>query len=416
MTVRARRFMTKKPIGGRLLAVFVASTGGLAQAHALTAEDAARLALERPENAALLGAEVDAARGDLIAARTWRNPVFHYQREGVEGVGGDGTENFFSVEKEFDLSGRRALARRAAGARLTAAEHGLVGARAMLRAEALSRFYDVLAAETKAEAAAAYADHLRDLEKAVATRLREGDVSNYDLGRVRQETVQAPAVIARARAEAFAAKQALAALIGPQTLAGAGDPNGSLLPPAPGPLETLVERARTAPRLAALAAQAEAANYEKRAAGRIMPDVALGAGVKTIEGPSEETGVLLSARVPLPLFDRNQGAYARRSAEARQAAARYQLAQDRVAADVAALANRVKELREAALAYENGALASAAELRRIARLSYEAGEISVLEAIDAMRAAWEAELHILTLKSDARAAHTALFELLPETE
>ncbi|MFP3942557.1 MAG: TolC family protein [Alphaproteobacteria bacterium] len=410
--------MDKKPIANRLSAALVltAFSAGAAHAETLTADAAARLALERPENAALLTADVAAARGDLVSARTWRNPVFSYQREGVDGLGGDGTENFFSVEQEVDISGRRTLSRRAAGARLTAAEHGLVDARAALRAEALTRFYDVLAAEAKATAAKSYAADLATLEKAISARVREGDASKYDLERVRQETARAPALTARARADAFAARQSLGALIGPQTVPDSAGFKGKLLPPPPGPVEPLVARAQSAPKIAVLAAKAEAAGYDERAAGRIVPDIALGAGVKTIEGPVEETGVLLSATVPLPLFDRNQGAWMRRSAEARRAAANYALARDRIAADVTALANRVGQLRRAALNYENGALSSAPELARIARISYEAGEIGVLEAIDALRSAYEAELQITSLKRDARAAHIALQELLPETE
>ncbi|MFP4004953.1 MAG: hypothetical protein ACLFV8_14355, partial [Alphaproteobacteria bacterium] len=70
--------MDKKPIANRLSAALVltAFSAGAAHAETLTADAAARLALERPENAALLTADVAAARGDLVSARTWRNPVF----------------------------------------------------------------------------------------------------------------------------------------------------------------------------------------------------------------------------------------------------------------------------------------------------------------------------------------------------
>ena len=387
-----------------------------AEAAPLTAEEAERLALARPENAAIVTATLDAARGDLVAARTARNPVFQYEREGADGLGGDGSENLFRLQRAFDLSGRRSLTRRAAGAEVSAAEHDVVDARAMLRADVSARFYDVLAADARHAAALSYGSELAALEAATAARERAGDASRYDLGRVRQETALAPAALAEASAEAFAARQSLGALIGTQALSRYDGFTGQILPPKAGPVDQLVAQAEAAPRLGSLAAEAQAADYHKRAAGRIAPPVTLGAGVRTTDGETGETGVLFSVSVPLPLFDRNQGAYLRRAAEARSASARYELARDRIAADVATLAYRANTLREAALSYDAGALASAADLRRVARVSYEAGEIGVLEAIDALRAAYAAELKMIDLQRAARAAFIALQELLPEAD
>ena len=412
----------KKPIIARFLPAIVLLVAGAAQAQTLTAEKVVRLALERPETVETLAAPVDAAEGDLVKARTPRNPVFRYEREGTDGLGGDGAENFYRLERKFDLSGRRSLARRAARARVTAARHASADARAALRAEALRRFYKVLAAKARAAAALALAEHLAELEDAVASRQRAGDASTYDLARVRQETVRAPAQQSRAEADMFAARQRLGALIGGEQISERTMLSGDLLPPPPAPVASLVAQVDTLPRLRALAAQAEAFRHEKKAAGKIMPDVTLGAGVKTFDrvGPlgrtDNEAGVLLSLSVPLPLFDRNQGAYRRASAEARNAAARYALARDRLHAEIRGLANRAAALRQAATEYRNDTRASAAESVRIARVSYEAGEIGVMEAIDTLRAAYEAELGLIALQRDARAAFIALHELIPETE
>lgn len=413
MKVRIRISAPKKPTVDRFFALAFLLTASAAEAQILTAEETVRLALGRPENATLLTSAVTAARGDLVDARARRNPVFSYEREGGDGFGGDGTENFYRLEQTVDLSGRRSLARRAAGARVAAAEHGLIDARAMLRAEVLTRFYDVLAAEAEQAVALAYAGHLADLEGAIAARERRGDASQYDLGRVRQETVRVPALRARAEAEAFAARQALATLIGREP-ADEASFDGDLLPPPAPPASALMARAENAPRLNALAAEAQASRYEMEAASRPMPDITLGAGIRTFDGPGGTAGVLFSASVPLPLFDRNQGGRMREAAEARRASARHALARERIAGDILVLANRSDALREAALAYDADARSSAAELARIARISYGAGEIGVMEAIDALRAAYEAERDLIKLQRDARAAFVALEELSPD--
>ena len=414
-------FTHKKPIVDRLfvlsttLALAVA-TPPLAIAQALTADDVVRLALSRPENAAVIAADLEAARGAQVSARTWRNPVIALEREGTDGFRGEGYETFVRLERTFDVSGRRRLERQAADARVSAAEFGQTDAEAILRAEALSRFYDVLAADLRIAVAERHQYEAVALHDATAARQREGDASRYDLERVRQETALAPVMLAETRAEAFAARRALGALIGAEMReVRATTVAGVLAPPETEPAETLLLRAQRTPRLQALAAEADASQLRSRAADRIAPDVTLGGGVRSVGGGmADETGLIVSFSVPLPLFDRNQGERLSRAAEASRATARYRLARDRIAADVAALAYRTETLREVALDYDQGARTASEEFLRISGAAYAGGEITVLEAIDALRAVRDTELRAIQLQRNARAAHTALYTLVPE--
>lgn len=410
----------KKPIADRL---FVLSTvlplalaaPPLAVAQALTADDVGRLVLSRPENAAVIAADLEAARGDQVSARTWRNPVLQVEREGTDGFRGEGYETFVRLERTFDVSGRRRLERQAADARVSAAEFGQTDAEAILRAKALSRFYDVLAADLRVAVAERHQNAAATLHDATTARQREGDASRYDLERVRQETALAPVMLAETRAEAFAARQALGALIGAETLEASATVAGVLAPPETEPVEALLLRAQRTPRLQALAAQADASQLRARAADRIAPDVTLGGGVRSAGGgTADETGFIVSFSVPLPLFDRNQGERLSRAAEASRATARYRLARDQTAADVAALAYRTKALREVALDYDQSARAASEAFLRISGSAYAGGEITVLEATDALRAARDTQLRAIQLQRNARAAHTALYTLVPE--
>lgn len=413
-------FTHKKPIVDRFfvlsttLALAVA-TPPLAIAQALTADDVVRLALSRSENAAVIAADLEAARGAQVAARTWRNPVIELEREGTDGFRGEGYETFVRLERTFDVSGRRRLERQAADARVSAAEFGRTDAEAILRAEALSRFYDVLAADLRVAVAERHQYEAVALHDATAARQREGDASRYDLERVRQETALAPVMLAETRAEAFAARRALGALIGAEMREVRATVAGVLAPPETEPAEALLLRAQRTPRLQALAAEADASQLRSRAADRIAPDVTLGGGVRSVGGGmADETGLIVSFSVPLPLFDRNQGERLSRAAEASRATARYRLARDQIAADVAALAYRTKALREVALDYDQGARAASEEFLRISGSAYAGGEITVLEAIDALRAVRDTELRAIQLQRNARAAHTALYTLVPE--
>ena len=413
-------FTHKKPTGNRFFVLSTALTLAvaappLAMAQALTADDVVRLALSRPENAAVIAADLEAARGAQVSAHTWRNPVIALEREGTDGFRGDGYETFVRLERTFDVSGRRRLERQAADARVSAAEFGRTDAEAILRAEALSRFYDALAADLRVAVAERHQNAAVALHNATAARQREGDASRYDLERVRQETALAPVMLAETRADAFAARQALGALIGAETLEVRATVGGVLAPPEAEAVEALLLRAQRTPRLQALAAEADASQLRSRAADRIAPDVTLGGGVRSVGGGmADDTGLIVSFSVPLPLFDRNQGERLSRAAEASRATARYRLARDQIAADVAALAYRTKVLREVALDYDQGARAASEEFLRISGSAYTGGEITVLEAIDALRAVRDTELRAIQLQRNARAAHTALYTLVPE--
>ena len=93
----------------------------MAMAQDLTADEAVRMAFENAENRALIESPVEAAQGQLEASQTWRNPVLAVEREGADGFGGDGSETFVRVERDFDWSGRRALEARGAAADVEAA-------------------------------------------------------------------------------------------------------------------------------------------------------------------------------------------------------------------------------------------------------------------------------------------------------
>ncbi len=410
-----RRLVWKRPIMARCFAAMAATLiwTNLAAAQTLTAEQAVQLALENADNRIFADAPAEAAQGAVISAETWRNPVLSVEREGEEGFGGDGSETSVSVERDFDFSGRRALEIRSARAELLAARNAGRITLAELRAETLTAFYGLLAAEAEHAAVAALSDQLSALEDATRRRVDAGDASQLELERVRQETLRLPALTAEARLAVQAARDALFVATGAD-LATTADPVGDLLPET---VSTEVLRSLDgSARLGVLEAEVAAAEAREGAASRIVPEVTLGVGVRHVEGMGGETGVLMSASVPLPLFDRNQGEQRARAADSRLAEARLRRERRRLEAEAALLARRTIALHETAQSYDAEALSSARELRRIALVSYRAGEISALEAIDAMGAAFDAERQAISLKHRTRDAEIALHALLAETD
>ncbi len=415
MTNTMSLLASKKPITGRLLIMVlaIAGTASVAQAQPLTADEAVRLALANADNRIVMDAPVDRAAGHVRSAQTWRNPELSIEREGAEGLGGDGSETVVQIEREFDFSGRRLMEARSAEADLTAARFGRRVGQAELRAQAQFGFYALLEAEAERDALARFSSQLAELQSATELRVDAGDASQLELERVRQEALRVPALEAEAQLAIEHAQDELYILTGidPRGFSGT---SGTLLPAA----EEIAASgsADASARLRMLQAEADAAGAREDAASRFTPDVTLGVGVRHTEGMGGETGMLVTASLPLPLFDRNEGERQAAEADARMAQARARVERRRLEAEAERLRRRAIAFHGSATRYELDALNSAMELRRIALVSYAGGEIGVLEAIDAIRTAYEAEVHAISLQRQARQATINLHTLLVEAE
>ena len=384
-----------------------------AAAQTLSADEAARLATDRPDAVQLLKAPIERAEGNLQTARTLPNPVASIEREGAEGFGGDGAETILTVEQTLDFSGRRSLSRRGAEADIKAATFNAMTEAVTLDVEARRRYFELLATREVLGVAEHYGKEGEDLLVQTKRREQAGDAARYDVERVRQEVLAASIALTEAETDVYAAEQSLAGLIGTEALVSDVSLTDDLLP---SPVMPVSFEATRSPTINALEAEVEGARWRQQSASKYMPDITLGAGVRQTEGLSESTGLLFSLSVPLPLFDRNQGEYRARTADANEAEAHLRLTEMRLTSEIASLRHRLETLTEAAKRYEAGALSSATELREIALASFNGGEIAVFEVIDALQSAREAELRTITLKHNARKAALALAELLPESE
>ena len=94
---------------------------------------------------------------------------------------------------------------------------------------------------------------------------------------------------------------------------------------------------------------------------------------------------MLTVHASIPLFDRARPERALADARTTQAEARAASFVTVLRGEVTALRTAVIERREAATRYRAQALESAAQIERIAQVSYDAGERSILELLDAYR-------------------------------
>jgi outer membrane protein, heavy metal efflux system len=355
-----------------------------AQSLSLTeAEALARLSPDSPRVRAIRS-DVDVARVDMLAANRWPNPRLTVDRESVAGV----TEYLTMVAQPLPITGRRGLAVQAATASASATASRADEAVRRLRSDLRLAFADLVAAQTRERELTAARDRLRELAQVLARRESAGDAAGFDRLRAEREVLDIEADRTLAAADRARAQSILASYLSSvQDASEIAAVAGSAPPAAVPPLEALLTQAESRRGdLRAFRQEAEAAGFALRAAERSqVPEPEIVAGTKSSSIAGGDVGSVLSVHVSLPLFDRAHPERALAEARAAQANARSESFLTVLRGDVAALRASVLQRREAASRYRADALESAAQIERIAQVSYDAGERSILELLDASR-------------------------------
>ena len=120
---------------------------------------------------------------------------------------------------------------------------------------------------------------------------------------------------------------------------------------------------------------------------------------------------MLHASIPLPVTDVRRDKRARFEAQAQVARSDYQLAYDTARAELRELWTEVIQYRQRAAGFREAAVGPAQELIGISEAYYRAGEVGILELLDAYRGVLEAELSALELEHRARSASIKLDHL-----
>ncbi|BAZ93713.1 uncharacterized protein FOKN1_1315 [Thiohalobacter thiocyanaticus] len=390
-----------------MLGLLLCAMTAAGQQGVLTEDAAIRIGLSRSAVDMRTAGDVRQAEGDLLSARTRPNPELSYERESLNNAD-DQVEHTLQLSQRFDVAGRRALQIRAADRHLEAAQYGTRAWRAELKRQIRERYFTTLYQQKRRTAYARTREDIRLLSNTLDRRRREGDVVLYDFQRVRSERAALKAEVSDTDVAFDSAWQRLMALLGGEAQ-GYAALAGKLVPEQTVPQTRLADALEAHPKLQRLRTQADAYALQRQAENRSLPDVTVGLGVRREDSDrGADNGLVLSASMPLPVFDRRQAGQARSHAREMLARSEYALARDEAMADLQRLWTRVTHYRDSAREFRAEAVQAAAELIEVAQAYYRAGEIGILELLDAYRGALEAELTALELEYKARLAHIEL--------
>jgi len=299
------------------------------------------------------------------------------------------------------LDGRYGLGKKGADAGLAAARERLSVDKAGLRRELRSAFGGWSQAFERRKALEQHWERVRSLAEVERQRARVGEESGLSARRFSLAEAEVRAALRTAEA-ALAKAQALARAWRPDL-----GPEAIPAPAAPPEPPTIAD-AGDSPEVRALAFEAEQAVIEKKRARRFLVFPTLQFGWQQVADRGVvRSGPIFAAGWTVPLFDRDQAA--RIEAEGRQqtAAARAEVGRARVAAEVEGGAAAYRALfaasREAGRTAEDGERVIAA-----ATAAFRAGEASLTDLLDSLRAAMTAQMAEIDLRGQALDAHREL--------
>lgn len=373
-----------------LVMLGVAAGPGLADAQTVervTLEEALERFAEAGLSLRIARSEARATAERARQRAAWPNPSLGIAREDLDDADAEYSETTLDLAQQIVWPWRWSARRDAADAveREAAARFRADSAAAAL--DLVETWLEAWEGERTLEVLETATGVFREADRAGEARYEEGDLSGFDLRRLRVERARYEADLAAAGVVARAARRRLATLIAPDSPV---DEIGAAGPPpevarSPEITVALEIAAVERPALAAAESAVDAARSELAAArGERVPEPTLRAGYK--EQSDGFDGLVLGVTIGVPLFDRRGAAVNAARARYDAAVARARLVRRRVEEEVRRAVERHEALLERAGVQRDRLLGEADELLEIARVSYGAGEISLIELLDAVDA------------------------------
>lgn len=388
-----------------MIVSFSVAATSAAYAAGLTEAEAVQRALAQSEITTLLDARRGIAAGNAESVGRWANPEIEYSQETLDLPGGPSKERSIWLRQRLNIAGVPGLKREAADHTRNAEDARTALVAREIASEIRTRFYQTLAADATVDIISHWHQRLEELSTAVSNRVVAGDASRYDQSRLERELALLQGEMLEANAQAASVRDQLFSLMGsePVTL------QGTLLPPA-ADHEVLAEVLANHPLLRALNAEAESAALSAKASRReAWPEVTVSIGRREYAEPGiDADGNILSLGVEIPLFDRGTGNARAHKGRASQLRAERALSEARLAADIRATLRTLESRRQAALALRTAGADASHSLAAIAESAYAAGEIGVMELIDAHRTELAARQEAITRALAARKAYIEL--------
>lgn len=383
--------------------------GGRADAAArsdgvITLETAIQRVLASSPDLAAAAEAVRAKEGDARQASLWPNPELIGEAENFGGTGDqedfETAEYTVSLAQPIDVSGKIRWRATAADYERRMSGWDYETTRLDLITSTRKAFADLVAAQRKVDLTNELARLADSLASAVDARVQAGKVSPVEGTRIAVVKSAARAEALRAEQELSTARAVLSALWGDASLpvgwAEEDSPAEAGLPP-PEMLETLLagapEAARWSDEVALRGAEFDLAR------ATTFSDVTASFGARRF-AENDDYAFVAGLSVPLPVFDRNQGAIAAATSRRTETERRRAAFLARQRADFRAAYDAVRRAQISVRSLDGRIIPAAQSVFSATTVGYQAGKFSLIDLLDAQRTLFEAQVQGVEAKSE----------------
>lgn len=382
----------------------------------LRLRDALALILAHSPALQAANAEMRAREAERLQAGRLPNPEV---TAGVENFSGSGpyarfrgAESTIELSQLIELGGDRASRVRRASAERNLAGWDYETERLSVLTTATERFIDTLAAQKRVDLAQQLFELAERSRDAASKRVAAGKVSPIDLQKAEIAVAQAKMRVERDRSELAAARRRLAILWGsPEARFGTVVGTFTANPQIP-PAALIMPYLRENPAIARWADELEARRAQQSLArAQAVPDVTVGLGTRHFQDAGDNA-LVATVSIPLPIFDRNQGAI--HAARHRLDAGEYQQGQAReqVQATFDSAYGRLTAAAHQLRTLDSSILPQAQSVFDAVSTGYREGKFDLLSLLDAQRSLFEARLNAVETQADFLKAKTEIEGLI----
>ena len=335
---------------------------------------------------------IEYTKGQEVTARLFPNPLVSVGTQSSYSQGrtlSNSGQLFTQVSQLFELAGKRGYRIESAGYGTQSAEAAFEDAVRQLGFTVKDTYYRLQLAQRRLVLAEENRDRFSRILAINTIRFNKGYIAEVDLIRIRLQMVDFQSQVIQSLQEAESARGDLRQLL-------------RLSPRTVLELTTELDFRRIDPdietlRVTALDARPDirAKRYTfsqresdlKLAKAYRIPDVTIGAGyaIQGAQGPDNPGQVALSAGIPLPLFNRNQGGIRQAEVSLQSAEADLNKTVNVVENEVEVAYRNLLQSRRLVEAYVGGVLEDTRSTLTIVERAYERGGATILDLLDAAR-------------------------------
>ncbi|MFQ5605750.1 MAG: TolC family protein, partial [bacterium] len=385
----------------------------------LTFQQALSLALLRNPQLAVFSWEVRAREAQAVQASLLPNPEVEVEIENIGGSGDlsgfDQSETTVLLGQLFELGGKRKKRTRVAALESDLAAWDYEIKRLEVLTEVTQAFVDVLSLQQRLTLNTELIRLAQEFVDIVARRVEAGATSPAEVSRARVALSNARIELERTRRELQAARKRLAATWGsttPTFQQAVGELDTSLSMPDFDRLLTLLTQNPEVARWAMEMQQRRAVLSLAKAQG--IPDPSIGGGFRRLN-ESRDNAFVLALSLPLPIFDRNQGATEEARARISQAEWQKRATETAIATQISEAYQSLSTAYSEATMLQSSVLPEAQKAYDTINEGYRLGKFGFLDVLDAQRTLFDARSQYLLSLTDYQKAKAELEKLIGQS-